>query len=208
MRAFGPHRRHRSRRSRRAPRARAAQHRHRRHAHPARLDPRRATRCCRPCSAASGRASTGPGFATKRDASRAWSAWGRGSRPVALGGGRPGALVMLGCSPSPIFSLKVGETGVGRPRQDRAAHAAYDELVDGRRSPGRPYPDRGARHARAPRQRVSPTLAGVAGITPPTLPAGANGHASAGMSDIIAIPTAADREQRHASPRCAPCSSR
>jgi len=129
-----------------------------------------------------------PRLRHEHNASRAWSAWGRGIvrwRWAAAGL----ALVLLGLFAVPALQLKVGETGVNSLAKTGSAHAAYEELVHGGVSQGVLTPIEVLTTSDAA-PGVRQTLAGVPGITTVALPSGPTGS-RAGTSDIIAIPDAA-----------------
>jgi RND superfamily putative drug exporter len=129
-----------------------------------------------------------PRIRKERNASRVWSAWGRGVvrwRWAAAGG----AIVLLGLFAVPALNLKVGLTGVDALAKTGSAHAAYEQLVHGGVPQGVLTPievltDRSA----AP--SVLATLSSVKGDVTAVLPQGPTGS-RAGTSDIVVVPDAA-----------------
>jgi RND superfamily putative drug exporter len=129
-----------------------------------------------------------PRIRKEQNASRAWTAWGRGIvrwRWAAAGL----ALVLLGLFAIPAFQIKVGETGVNSLAKTGAAHAAYEDLVSGGIAQGVLTPIEILTTTQAA-PGVRATLTHLPGITTAVLPAGASGT-RAGTSDVIAIPDAA-----------------
>jgi len=129
-----------------------------------------------------------PRVRKEHNASRAWSAWGRTVirwRWAAAGL----ALVLLGLFAVPALRLKVGETGVDALAKTGAAHAAYEQLVEGGVTQGVLTPvEVLATDQAAP--GVLRSLHGVPGIVTAVLPSGSSGH-RAGTADIIAVPDVA-----------------
>jgi RND superfamily putative drug exporter len=129
-----------------------------------------------------------PRLRKEQQASRPWTAWGRGVirwRWAAAGL----ALVLIGLFAVPALNIKVGQTGVSSLAKTGSAHAAYQNLQDGGVPEGVLTPievltTTGA----APGVRA--TLASVPGITTSVLPTGPTGS-RAGTSDIIAVPDSA-----------------
>jgi RND superfamily putative drug exporter len=130
-----------------------------------------------------------PRLRKERDASRAWSAWGRGVirwRWAAAGL----AIVLLGLFAVPALSIKVGLTGVDALAKSGTAHAAYEELVHGGVPQGVLTPIEVLTTAQAA-PSVRSTLERVPGVTTAMLPAGPTGS-RVGTSDIIAVPDSAN----------------
>jgi RND superfamily putative drug exporter len=99
------------------------------------------------------------------------------------------ALVLLGLFAVPALRLKVGETGVDALAKTGAAHAAYEQLVDGGVTQGVLTPVEVLTTDRAA-PGVLRSLHGVPGIVTAVLPSGSSGH-RAGTADIIAVPDVA-----------------
>jgi RND superfamily putative drug exporter len=126
-----------------------------------------------------------PRLRKERQASRPWTAWGRGVirwRWAAAGG----AIILLGLFALPALHLKVGESGVNSLAKSGSAHAAYEDLRAGGVPQGVLTPIEVLTTAKAA-PAVRATLAGLPGITTAVLPAGTAGS-RAGTSDIIAVP--------------------
>lgn len=129
-----------------------------------------------------------PRIRKEQNASRAWSAWGRGIvrwRWAAAGL----ALVLLGLFAIPAFQVKVGETGVNSLAKSGPAYAAYQDLVSGGIPDGILSPIEVLTTSQAA-PGVLGSLTGLPGITTAVLPTGTSGNKD-GTSDIIAVPDAA-----------------
>jgi putative drug exporter of the RND superfamily len=138
-----------------------------------------------------------PRIRKEQNASRAWSAWGRGVvrwRWAAAGL----ALILLGLFAIPAFQIKVGETGVNSLAKTGAAHAAYEELASGGIPQGVLTPIEILTTAQAA-PGVRAILTDLPGISTAVLPAGTSGSRS-GTSDIIAIPDAATTNNKTLAP--------
>jgi RND superfamily putative drug exporter len=129
-----------------------------------------------------------PRVRKEHDASRAWSAWGRGVirwRWAAAGL----ALVLLGLFAFPALQIKVGETGVSALAKTGTAHSAYEGLVSGGVSQGVLTPIEVLTTTQAG-PGVRATLAGVPGVVTAVLPSGDTGS-RAGTSDVVVVPDTA-----------------
>ena len=138
-----------------------------------------------------------PRIRHERNASRAWTAWGRGIvrwRWAAAGL----ALVLLGLFAIPAFSVKVGETGVNSLAKSGAAYTAYEKLVSGGIPQGVLSPiEILTTNQAAP--GVLATLTDLPGITTAVLPTGTSGSRD-GTSDIVAIPDVATLNNKTLAP--------
>lgn len=129
-----------------------------------------------------------PRIRKEQQASRAWSAWGRGVvrwRWAAAGL----AIILLGLFASPIFQLKVGETGVNSLAKSGAAFDAYQTLTSGGVPQGVLSPiEVLTTNAAAPATRAA--LQRIPGVTTAVTPSGSAGSRH-GLTDIVAIPHSA-----------------
>jgi len=129
-----------------------------------------------------------PRIRHEHQASRVWSAWGRGVirwRWAAAGL----ALVLLGLFAWPALQLKVGETGVNSLAKTGAARAAYEELLRGGVPQGVLTPIEVLTTAGAG-PSVAHTLGHLPGITTAALPSGPTGRRG-GTADVVALPDVA-----------------
>jgi RND superfamily putative drug exporter len=126
-----------------------------------------------------------PRIRKEQTASRAWSAWGRGVirwRWAAAGA----AIILLAIFASPIFQLKVGETGVNSLAKSGSAFDAYESLISGGVQQGVLSPiEVLTTNAAAPDARSA--IANLPGITSAALPTGSAGSRN-GLTDIVVIP--------------------
>ncbi|MFZ0668653.1 MAG: MMPL family transporter [Acidimicrobiales bacterium] len=129
-----------------------------------------------------------PRIRKEQSASRAWSAWGRGVirwRWAAAGA----AIILLALFASPIFQLKVGETGVNSLAKSGAAFDSYQQLTSGGVAQGVLSPiEVLTTNAAAPAARSA--IAELPGITTAVLPTGSAGSRH-GLTDIVVIPQSA-----------------
>jgi putative drug exporter of the RND superfamily len=129
-----------------------------------------------------------PRIRKEQTASRAWTAWGRGVirwRWAAAGA----AIILLALFASPIFQLKVGETGVNSLAKSGAAFDAYEALTSGGVPQGVLTPiEVLTTNAAAPAARSA--IASLPGITTAVLPTGPAGSRD-GLTDLVVIPKSA-----------------
>jgi putative drug exporter of the RND superfamily len=129
-----------------------------------------------------------PRIRKEQSASRVWSAWGRGVirwRWAAAGA----AIILLALFASPIFQLKVGETGVNSLAKSGAAFDAYEALISGGVPQGILTPiEVLTTNAAAPSARSA--VANLPGVTTAVIPTGSAGSRD-GLSDMVVIPSSA-----------------
>ena len=129
-----------------------------------------------------------PRIRKEQTASRGWSAWGRGVirwRWAAAGA----AIILLALFASPIFQLKVGETGVNALAKSGAAFDSYESLISGGVPQGVLTPiEVLTTNAAAPAAQSA--IAKLPGITTAVLPTGSAGSRH-GLTDIVVIPKSA-----------------
>jgi RND superfamily putative drug exporter len=129
-----------------------------------------------------------PRIRKERQASRAWTAWGRGVirwRWAAAGG----ALVLLGLFAAPALGIKVGETSVSALAKTGSAYTAFQTLEKGGIPQGVLTPIEVLTRAPAAAGALA-ALEKVPGMSTAVLPGGTTGTRH-GLSDIVAIPGSA-----------------
>jgi RND superfamily putative drug exporter len=129
-----------------------------------------------------------PRVRKEHNASRAWSAWGRGVvrwRWAAAGL----AIVVLGLFAVPALQIKVGMTGVDALAKTGTAHDAFQELTSGGVPQGVLTPIEVLTTAQAG-PSIRSELSHVPGVVTADLPAGEAGSRD-GTSDIVVLPVSA-----------------
>ena len=138
-----------------------------------------------------------PRVRKEQNASRAWSAWGRGVirwRWAAAGF----ALVLLGLFAVPALQIKVGETGVNSLAKSGPAYAAYETLIAGGVPQGVLSPIEVLTTTEAA-PGIRAAISGLPGVRTAVLPSGETGS-KAGTSDIIVVPSFATLNNKTLTP--------
>ena len=129
-----------------------------------------------------------PRVRQEQNASRAWTAWGRGVVRWRWAAASL-AIVLLGLFAVPALQIKVGETGVNSLARNGTAHNAYADLINGGVSQGILTPIEVLTTAQAG-PSVRAALSHVPGVVTAALPSGTSGTRG-GTSDIVVIPDVA-----------------
>jgi putative drug exporter of the RND superfamily len=129
-----------------------------------------------------------PRIRKEQTASRAWTAWGRGIirwRWAAAGA----AIILLALFATPVFQIKVGETGVNALAKSGPAFDAYEQLVGNGVPQGILSPIEILTTTSEAPSAVA-AISRLPGVTTAVVPSGTAGSRK-GLSDIVAIPNSA-----------------